>query len=138
MPARAHTTTARAAQEMTMFENVNSGLQPSVNEIEHNARKARSFAVHAYMRCLAHQFGEWLRLLARLPGRLTQRMAAERRRQAAIRALCELDDRMLADIGIVRSEVELCERSGNSAGTVRKLRQRQHGWSDTGPRREAA
>ena len=121
-----------------MFENVNSGLRPNFRELARDARKMRSLAVNAYMRSLAHQFGAWLRLLARMPGRLMQRMAAERRRQAAIRALCELDDRMLADIGIVRSEVELCERSGNSAGTVRKLRKRQHSWSDTAPRREAA
>jgi uncharacterized protein YjiS (DUF1127 family) len=123
---------------MTMFENVNSGLRPNFCELARDARKMRSLIVNAYMRSLAHQFGEWLHLLARMPGRLMQRMAAERRRQAAIRALCELDDRMLADIGIVRSEVELCERSGNSAGTVRKLRKRQHSWRDTATRREAA
>jgi uncharacterized protein YjiS (DUF1127 family) len=54
----------------------------------------------------------WWRRLIQSLARHGRALAAERRRRLAIRRLRELDPRMLADIGLRRSEIEPAVRGG--------------------------
>jgi len=51
--------------------------------------------------------------------RLGRALFAARRRQQAVRQLESLDHRMLADIGLRRSEIELAVRGGRTARIIR-------------------
>jgi uncharacterized protein YjiS (DUF1127 family) len=112
----------------------NYALRPSFYEIERRARREQSILINAYMRMLARGFAEWLRALVQESARLARHLTAEGRGRAAVRALQQLDDRTLADIGVARSEIEVAVRSGQPVRTTR--RQRQHVWS--GPEAQKA
>ncbi|MBV8111306.1 MAG: DUF1127 domain-containing protein, partial [Hyphomicrobiales bacterium] len=49
-------------------------------------------------------------------------LAAERRRRSAIRALEQLDDRILKDMGVRRCEIEFVVRNGLPTRVSRKPR----------------
>jgi uncharacterized protein YjiS (DUF1127 family) len=60
--------------------------------------------------------------LAREGVRLARRYAAEQRRRSAVHVLHSLDDRILADMGISRGEIEFVVRNGRPAYAARLLR----------------
>jgi uncharacterized protein YjiS (DUF1127 family) len=74
---------------------------------------------------MAHKCAEWIRELAREGVRLARRRIAEQRRQSAIRVLHSLDDRILADMGISRGEIEFVVRNGRPVYAARLLRRWQ-------------
>lgn len=80
--------------------------------LHRRARHDRNLAVRAMAGQLTYMFTTRLRAFARRFGRLTLRWANEWYLRRAIRALGRLDDRMLADIGLTRGDIEFVVRSG--------------------------
>ena len=76
-----------------MSEKDNS-VPPLSFEIEQQARIKRILVIQA---CVRGIFAEWLRSLVLQSTQLARRLASKRRIYSDI---CELDDRMLANIGI--------------------------------------
>jgi uncharacterized protein YjiS (DUF1127 family) len=95
-----------------MFERNNSVPLSSFFQAERQARIERRLLIKASMRDTMHRFAEWLRVLCVLSIRLARDLAAKRVLRSAIRELHQLDDRMLADIGITRGEIESAVRNG--------------------------
>jgi uncharacterized protein YjiS (DUF1127 family) len=95
-----------------MFKNENAALQPSSFELHQWARHQRRLIMHDCIRSLRREFVAWLRELALQGAELARGVAVEARRRTAIRALHELDDRTLADIGVPRSGIETAVRGG--------------------------
>jgi uncharacterized protein YjiS (DUF1127 family) len=120
-----------------MFENANPVLLISSYELDRRARIQRARAVSWCIRSAARNLALLLRFLFTRTSRLTHRLAAKALQRSAVRTLHALDDRTLADLGILRSEIELAVCSGRPARVTRKLRQRQHGWSRPGSQRRA-
>jgi uncharacterized protein YjiS (DUF1127 family) len=100
------------ATELTMFERNNSVPLSSFVQAERLARVERDLVIKACMRGTMRRFAEWLRVLGVLSIRLARDLAAKRLLRSAIRELHQLDDRMLADIGITRGEIESVVRNG--------------------------
>jgi uncharacterized protein YjiS (DUF1127 family) len=121
-----------------MFEIANPTRRPSSFEIERQARRERSFGISACTRSTARKVAEWLRVLARRSARLARHWAAERLRRNAVRALDQLDDRTLADIGVRRCEIEFAVRNGLPGRPTPKRARRQHGRRPVPPQRQAA
>src|SRR5260221_14532548 len=69
------------------------------------------------------RLAEWLSALGTWGTRLARDLADERLLRSAIRELHQLDDRMLADIGITRGEVESAVRNGLPTRLTHNLRQ---------------
>jgi uncharacterized protein YjiS (DUF1127 family) len=112
----------RARRRLIMSENEHGNLR-SFYEIECSARRERSVILAAWLRDMAHKCAKWIRELAREGVRLARRRIAEQRRQSAIRVLHSLDDRILADMGISRGEIEFVVRNGrpfSAAGLLRR------------------
>ena len=59
--------------------------------------------------------------IARAVAALVSALAAEYRARQASKALYELNDHMLADIGLSRSEIETAVRHGRRAITLRRM-----------------
>jgi uncharacterized protein YjiS (DUF1127 family) len=95
-----------------MFERNNSVPLSSFVQAERLARVERGLVIKACMRGTMRRFAEWLRVLGVLSIRLARDLAAKRVLRSAIRELHQLDDRMLADIGITRGEIESAVRNG--------------------------
>jgi uncharacterized protein YjiS (DUF1127 family) len=104
-----------------MFEIANPRRQPSPFEIERWARRERSLFINTLMRNAARKFARWLRVLVLRAARTARSWAAEHLRRRAIRALQQLDDRTLADIGVARSEIESVIRGGRPARAAGKV-----------------
>jgi uncharacterized protein YjiS (DUF1127 family) len=92
-------------------------------QAERLARVERGFVIKACVRGTMRRFAEWLRVLGVLSIRLARDLAAKRVLRSAIRELHQLDDRMLADIGITRGEIESAVRNGVPTRGTRTLRQ---------------
>ena len=97
---------------LTMLERNNSVPLSSFVQAERLARVERGFVIKACVRGTMRRFAEWLRVLGVLSIRLARDLAAKRVLHRAIRELHQLDDRMLADIGISRGEIEPAVRNG--------------------------
>ena len=95
-----------------MLERNNSVPLSSFVQAERLARVERGFVIKACVRGTMRRFAEWLRVLGVLSIRLARDLAAKRVLRRAIRELHQLDDRMLADIGISRGEIESAVRNG--------------------------
>src|SRR5258706_14215453 len=95
-----------------MFERNNSVPLSSFVQAERLARVERDLVIKACMRSTMRRFAEWLRVLGVLSVRLARDLAAKRLLRSAICELHQLDDRMLADIGITRGEIESVVRQG--------------------------
>jgi uncharacterized protein YjiS (DUF1127 family) len=104
-----------------MSENEHGNLR-SFYEIECFARRERNSILGAWMRDMARKCAQWIRELALEGVRLARRRVAEQRRQSAIRVLHSLDDRILADMGISRGEIEFVVRNGRPFTAARLLR----------------
>jgi uncharacterized protein YjiS (DUF1127 family) len=101
------------ATELTMSERNNSVPLSSFVQAERLARVERGLVINACMRSTMRRFAEWLRVLGVLSIRLARDLAAKKRLlRSAIREFHLLDDRMLADIGITRGELESAVRNG--------------------------
>jgi uncharacterized protein YjiS (DUF1127 family) len=100
------------ATELTMLERNNSVPLSSFVQAERLARVERGSGIKACVRGSMRRFAEWLRVLGVLSIRLARDLAAKRVLRRAIRELHQLDDRMLADIGISRGEIEPAVRNG--------------------------
>src|SRR5262245_9585286 len=130
---------------LTMFNPENSASWPSDSEkwpsayeLQRRARRERSEVVNALLRSAVGQFAQWLRVLvincAQLPGRVK----AELQRRREMRALEQLDDRMLADIGVARCEIDSAVRFGLWRGTTLRALPRRRVRSHVVPERRAA
>jgi uncharacterized protein YjiS (DUF1127 family) len=85
---------------------------PSSHEIHRRARHGRNLLIQALARHLARQAWHGLDLFARKCRRLVLRLANEWYCRRAIRALRQLDDRMLGYIGLSRSDIDWVVRCG--------------------------
>ena len=95
-----------------MFERNNSVPLSSFVQPERLARVERGLVIKACMRGTMSRLAEWLRALGAWGTRLAHDLADERLLRSAIRELHQLDDRMLAHIGITRGEIESVVRNG--------------------------
>jgi len=107
-----------------MSETHNCAPLFSFVECEQHARIKRNLVIEACVRGTMRAFTQWLRGLARRSARLARDLAAKRRLRSAVRQLHRLDDRMLADIGVTRGEIESAVRDGLPARMMRKSRHR--------------
>ena len=95
-------------------------------ECEQQARIKRNLVIQACIRGTMRAFAQWLRVLALRGTRWARGLAAKQRLRSAVRELAQLDDRMLADIGVTRGEIESAVREGLP---MRPLREpRRHDW----------
>jgi uncharacterized protein YjiS (DUF1127 family) len=106
-----------------MFDRNNSLPLSLFLQAERLARIERRLVIKACMRGTLRGFAEWLRVLGVLSIRLARDLAAKRLLRSIIRELHQLDDRMLADIGITRGEVESAVRNGLPTHLTHNLRQ---------------
>jgi uncharacterized protein YjiS (DUF1127 family) len=120
-----------------MSENEHFNLQ-SFYEIERAARRERGRFVGMWMRDMARKCAQWIRQLAREGARLARRRVAEQQRRSAIRVLHSLDDRILADMGISRGEIEFVVRNGRPVYAIRLLRRWHSVGGHVAPQRKAA
>jgi len=83
----------------------NSSPPISSFELQRLASIERNLVIAAGTRAAMRATTKWLRMLVLRSMQMARHLAAERRRRSAIRALEQLDDRMLKDIacGAVRS-----------------------------------
>jgi uncharacterized protein YjiS (DUF1127 family) len=95
-----------------MLERNNSVPLSSFVQAERLARVERGSIIKACVRGTMRRFAEWLRVLGVFSIRLARDLTAKRVLRSAIRELQQLDDRMLADIGISRGEIESAVRNG--------------------------
>jgi uncharacterized protein YjiS (DUF1127 family) len=98
-----------------MFDFTNPLRRPSYLEIERQANAYRSLLMQVYLRSAAGKISALLRILAQGCAQLAGHVAAELRLRSDIRALQQFDDRTLADIGVLRCEIEDVVRSGRFA-----------------------
>ena len=104
-----------------MFSSDNSIPQVSYVEIEQRIRIERSLAISAFVRDVLRTLARWLRVLASRSIWLVRGLAAERRRRRAISELQGFDDRVLADMGVTRGEIEFAVRNGRPRQLIRTV-----------------
>jgi|SRR5215813_5616001 len=121
-----------------MLDSASPNRAPSSFEIEREVRLARGFAISAAIRSAAARLAKSFRMLARRSARLVHYWAAERLRRNAIRALDQLDDRTLADIGVRRCGIEFAVRNGLPGRPIRERSPRQYGRGRGARQRRAA
>src|SRR5262249_58204964 len=109
----------------TMSETHNCAPLFSFVECEQHARIKRNLVIDACVRGTMRAFTQWLRGLARRSARLARDLAAKRRLRSAVRQLHRLDDRMLADIGVTRGEIESAVRGSLPARLIRECPPRE-------------
>jgi uncharacterized protein YjiS (DUF1127 family) len=78
-------------------------------ECEQQARIKRNLVIQACMRDTMRAFAQWLRVIVLRGARWARGLAAKQR---TVCELQRLDDRMLADIGVTRGEIESAVRDG--------------------------
>jgi len=105
-------------------------------ECEQQARIKRNLVIQACIRGTMRAFAQWLRVLALRGTRWARGLAAKQRLRSAVRELAQLDDRMLADIGVTRGEIESAVRDGLPIRMMRKSRHRD--WNGIPARQQAA
>ena len=110
-----------------MDDHTDPTLQPSFYEIERQAQHERSIVINALMQATARGFATWLRVIGRVGGRVLRRLVADGVWRSRIRALQRLDDRVLADIGVPRGEIEFAVRGGRPLRAIRKMQRRHAG-----------
>jgi uncharacterized protein YjiS (DUF1127 family) len=86
--------------------------RPPIYEAELRARHERNLLAHALAHRLAATVSRWLGSLAHKGVQQMRRFANERCQRRAIRTLNKLDDRMLADLGLCRGDIENVVRYG--------------------------
>lgn len=106
-----------------MFEIANPRRRTSSFEIEQWARRERSLFINTLMRSAIRKIARFLRVAVLRSARMARRWAAEHLRRRAIGALQQLDDRTLADMGVLRNEIEFVVRSGRPGRAARKALQ---------------
>ena len=119
-----------------MSERVDSLPLSSFIEGERRARIKRTLVIEACLRGTLHTFSEWLRVFAVRSARVLHDLAARRCLRRAIRELHRLDDRVLADIGVTRGEIESAVREGLPMRPLRKSR--RDDWDSAAPRERTA
>ena len=92
-----------------------SAFLPSSRELHRRAERDRNLVMNALLRSAIREFAKWLTFLARGTVGVARGLTDELRRQREIRTLLQLDDRVLADMGVGRSEIEYAVRSGRRA-----------------------
>jgi uncharacterized protein YjiS (DUF1127 family) len=105
-------------------------------ECEQQARINRNLVIQACMRGTMRAFAQWLRVLVLCGTRWVRGLTAKQRLRSAVRELQRLDDRMLADIGLTRGEIESAVRDGLPMRMMRQSRHRD--WNGIPARRQAA
>jgi uncharacterized protein YjiS (DUF1127 family) len=107
---------------------------------EQQARINRNLVIQACMRGTMRAFAQWLRVLVLCGTRWVRGLAAKQRLRSAVRELQRLDDRMLADIGVTRGEIESAVRDGLPMRMMRQSRHRDRhrDWNGIPARRQAA
>jgi uncharacterized protein YjiS (DUF1127 family) len=100
-----------------MFDRTNPPPRLAFYEIERRARLERNTRIAACLRSAATATVAVFRDFARACIRLAHRIAADRRLRNDMRAFQKFDDRMLADIGVCRGEIEYIVRYGRPAST---------------------
>lgn len=80
-------------------------------ECEQQARIKRDLVIQACTRGTMRAFAQWLRVFVLCGTRWARGLAAKQRLRSAVRELQRLDDRMLADIGVTRGEIESAVRA---------------------------
>ena len=119
-----------------MSERVHTIPLSSFIEGERRARIKRTLVMEACLRGTLHTFSEWLRVFAVGSTRVLHDLAARRCLRRAIRELHRLDDRVLADIGVTRGEIESAVREGLPMRPLRKSR--RDDWDSPAPRERTA
>jgi uncharacterized protein YjiS (DUF1127 family) len=114
----------------------NSSPPISSFELQRLASIERNLAIAACTRAAMRATTKWLRRLLLRSMQMARDLAAERRHRSAIRALEQLDDRILKDMGVRRCEIEFVVRNGLPTRVSRKPRQRA--WGGGPPQRRAA
>ena len=89
-----------------MLERNNSVPLSSFVQAARLAHVERGSVIKSCVLGTMRRFAEWLRVLGVLSIRLARDLSAKRLLRSAIHELHQLDDRMLADIGITRGEIE--------------------------------
>jgi uncharacterized protein YjiS (DUF1127 family) len=89
-----------------MFETRTSGVPPAFEEMRIGVARERSRLVSTLASSTAHEFAQWLRVLAASTGKLAQSLASAWSCRCDVRTLQRFDDRMLADIGLGRGEID--------------------------------
>jgi len=97
-------------------------LPPSSYELHIYARRERDHAIGALMVSFARKLAQFALTSVRLSVEPIRALAEEWRCRRAIRALHQLDDRMLADIGVGHGEIEWRVRGTPAAPTRPMLR----------------
>jgi uncharacterized protein YjiS (DUF1127 family) len=105
-------------------------------ECEQQARIKRNLVIQDCIRGTMRAFAHWLRVLVLRGTRWARGLAAKQRLRSAVRELQRLDDRMLADIGVTRGEIESVVRDGLPIRMMHKSRRRD--WNGNPARRQAA
>jgi uncharacterized protein YjiS (DUF1127 family) len=123
-------------EEKSMTVKDNSSAPISSFELQRLASIERNLVIAAGMRAAMRSTTKWLRMLVLRSMQMARDLAAERRKRRAIRALEQLDDRMLKDIGVRRCEIDFAVRNGLPTRASRKPQQRA--WSGAPPQQRAA
>jgi uncharacterized protein YjiS (DUF1127 family) len=105
-----------ASRRTTMIDDVNS-TRPSSHEFERSARHERSLFIAAFLRAAARGIERSCHALVRC----CLRMISEYLVWRGMRALEQLDDHMLADVGVPRGGIEHIVRNGRPARSPRTV-----------------
>jgi uncharacterized protein YjiS (DUF1127 family) len=117
---------------LIMFQKGNS-ISSFPFETERQARIERSLARGACVRGVMHVFAHGVRVLRLWGIPLVRDLATKWVLRRAMRELHRLDDRILADIGLTRGEIESAVRHGLP---TRKLP--EHNWDSLWPQQRTA
>lgn len=95
-----------------MSKNQAHLLWPQAQAHVWEARRLRALAVTTALQNVAHVMAAGLRDIGRAAGQLIEACAARRQHRRAVRALQQLDDHILRDIGVFRGEIPEVARYG--------------------------
>jgi uncharacterized protein YjiS (DUF1127 family) len=109
-----------------MPEQTNPSQPISSYQLVRWARQERSALIAAYLRSAAAYLAASLGGYVRYVGGLARRLAHELYLRNATRTLQQFDDRILADIGLHRGEIEYVVRNGRSARARKRIPTRTH------------